>query len=430
MNICYQMTCMKKTITHKLRRSKTHVAKKSRFLLRHPLILPVTTFIFLFFIGLILLVIIGSSTQGAADTRIVNLFVAGEKRTLTTRAETVGDLISRIDDVELQDADIVEPSKESLILEDDMQINIYRARVVEMLDGDRVLTVFTAQRAPRLVAQDAGVDLLPEDDAMFVLQDSTALESTATEQLEITRSVGLTLNTYGAVRAIRTTAPTVGELLEREGIQPQDGESVQPSLDTPITPDVLVSVNRPGVTTLVVEEPIDYETEVENDADLQAGTTQVRQEGVNGTKATVYEITEDDAGQEVSRSELQSVVLVEPISRIEVRGTKIVAPTLNPGLTVAGDKAALMSAAGIAASDFGFVDFIISHESGWRPFVANSSSGAYGLCQALPASKMATAGADYLTNPVTQLRWCNGYAQGRYGGWANAYAFWQVQRWW
>lgn len=89
-----------------------------------------------------------------------------------------------------------------------------------------------------------------------------------------------------------------------------------------------------------------------------------------------------------------------------------------------------MAAAGINPSDYSYVEFIISHESSWRPNAVNRGSGATGLCQALPAHKMSSAGLDYLTNPVTQLKWCDGYAKARYGGWAKAHSFWQANRWW
>jgi hypothetical protein len=96
-----------------------------------------------------------------------------------------------------------------------------------------------------------------------------------------------------------------------------------------------------------------------------------------------------------------------------------------------GNHADWMMAAGISPDDFRYVDFVVRHESGWNPFARNSEgSGAYGLCQSLPAEKMASAGPDYLTNPVTQLRWCNSYALGRYGSWAGAYRFWLRARWW
>lgn len=102
------------------------------------------------------------------------------------------------------------------------------------------------------------------------------------------------------------------------------------------------------------------------------------------------------------------------------------APTFNPS----GSKADWMRAAGISDSDFGYVDYIISHESGWNYHAVNRSSGAYGLPQSLPAGKLASAGADWRDNPVTQLRWANNYAVGRYGSWEAAYYFWTVNHWW
>lgn len=102
------------------------------------------------------------------------------------------------------------------------------------------------------------------------------------------------------------------------------------------------------------------------------------------------------------------------------------APAFNPS----GSKADWMRAAGIADSDFGYVDYIISHESGWNYHAVNRSSGAYGLPQSLPAGKLASAGADWRDNPVTQLRWAHNYAVGRYGSWGGAYRFWTVNHWW
>jgi hypothetical protein len=110
---------------------------------------------------------------------------------------------------------------------------------------------------------------------------------------------------------------------------------------------------------------------------------------------------------------------------------KVVSQSPKPTPSVSSDKQTLMQQAGIPESEWAAVDYIISRESGWRHLAWNGSgSGAYGLCQSLPASKMATAGADYMTNPVTQLRWCDGYAKSRYGGWWSAQVFWQNNHWW
>ncbi|MFI9273268.1 transglycosylase SLT domain-containing protein [Kitasatospora sp. NPDC052896] len=69
---------------------------------------------------------------------------------------------------------------------------------------------------------------------------------------------------------------------------------------------------------------------------------------------------------------------------------------------------------------------IVSHESGWNVSATNPSSGAYGLGQALPASKMASAGADWKTNPTTQIKWAYDYMNSRYGSPNAAWAYWQT----
>jgi hypothetical protein len=78
---------------------------------------------------------------------------------------------------------------------------------------------------------------------------------------------------------------------------------------------------------------------------------------------------------------------------------------------------------GYSEADFSATVFIISHESGWRVNAMNPS-GAYGLPQALPGSKMGSMGADWATNYQTQLRWFWQYCAGRYGSVQGAYQYW------
>ncbi len=74
---------------------------------------------------------------------------------------------------------------------------------------------------------------------------------------------------------------------------------------------------------------------------------------------------------------------------------------------------------------FSCLNNIWTRESGWN-YQAENASGAYGIPQALPASKMASAGADYLTDPKTQIVWGLGYIQSTYGNPCNAWSFWQA----
>ncbi|MEU6223088.1 transglycosylase SLT domain-containing protein [Streptomyces sp. NPDC047042] len=72
---------------------------------------------------------------------------------------------------------------------------------------------------------------------------------------------------------------------------------------------------------------------------------------------------------------------------------------------------------------------IVEHESGWNVAATNASSGAYGLVQALPGSKMASAGADWRTNAATQIEWGLKYMNERYGSPVGAWNFWQAHHW-
>ncbi|MET8742184.1 MULTISPECIES: transglycosylase SLT domain-containing protein [unclassified Streptomyces] len=72
---------------------------------------------------------------------------------------------------------------------------------------------------------------------------------------------------------------------------------------------------------------------------------------------------------------------------------------------------------------------IVNHESTWNYRASNPSSGAYGLVQALPGSKMASAGADWQTNPATQIKWGLNYMDSRYGSPCGAWSFWQANHW-
>lgn len=73
---------------------------------------------------------------------------------------------------------------------------------------------------------------------------------------------------------------------------------------------------------------------------------------------------------------------------------------------------------------------IFERESGFRADVWNhQGSGAYGIPQALPARKMASAGGDWRTNPATQIVWGLDYMRGRYGSPCGALAHWNARRW-
>ncbi|MFI1163117.1 transglycosylase SLT domain-containing protein [Streptomyces sp. NPDC020801] len=81
------------------------------------------------------------------------------------------------------------------------------------------------------------------------------------------------------------------------------------------------------------------------------------------------------------------------------------------------------------AAQFNAFSHIVERESGWNVNATNASSGAYGLVQALPGSKMASAGSDWKNNAQTQIKWGLDYMKSRYGSPVGAWNFWQANGW-
>lgn len=351
-----------------------------------------------------------------SDARVVYLFDSGDRHVLDTRAQTVGELISRLN-LNLIEQDVVEPALDTPIVEDNFRINVYRARPVTVVDGQTRIVTLTAQRSPRVVAKKAGLEIKAEDIASFARGNLE--ENIIGEQVVLARATPITINWYGAQVQTYTQAKTVRDLLIEKQIRLDNDENVIPGQDTPIEPKMQVFVLAKGARVETKEEVIPIPTQTINDPRLSFGTTVERQEGNAGKKLVTYLITKK--GDETIRKLIQEAIIEPPVPKIIAKGT-----TIN----ISRDKTTVMAAAGIAGSDFGYVNYIVSRESSWRVNAEGSPPGAYGLCQAYPGSKMSTSGNDWRTNPVTQLRWCSGYASSRYGGWAGAYNFWSSHSYW
>jgi hypothetical protein len=85
-----------------------------------------------------------------------------------------------------------------------------------------------------------------------------------------------------------------------------------------------------------------------------------------------------------------------------------------------------MAASMVPSGQFQCFSNIVDHESSWNYRAVNASSGAYGLFQALPGSKMSSVASDWQTNPATQIKWGLQYMNERYGSPCDAWTFWQA----
>jgi hypothetical protein len=103
------------------------------------------------------------------------------------------------------------------------------------------------------------------------------------------------------------------------------------------------------------------------------------------------------------------------------------APPPDPG-TARSIGFNMLASFGFATSQWGCLDDLWNEESNWV-YNAENASGAYGIPQALPGSKMASAGADWLTDPTTQIKWGLGYIQSTYGTPCGAWAHEEADGW-
>ena len=175
--------------------------------------------------------------------------------------------------------------------------------------------------------------------------------------------------------------------------------------------------------TIVEVQSIPFETVTKNVANGASETKdQVLQEGREGKKEVTYRVKyQNDV--EIERTEVSSVVLEEPVNKIvQVRAKQTTSRSSSGGTYISGSVAeyqayarARCSAYGWSTADFNCLVALWNKESKWNPNAYNSGSGAYGIPQALPASKMATAGTDYRTNYKTQINWGLSYISSRYG---------------
>jgi hypothetical protein len=161
------------------------------------------------------------------------------------------------------------------------------------------------------------------------------------------------------------------------------------------------------------------------DAQQVAADAAVKKAAEEAARLKVAEVAKAKADAERKAKEAEAKRKAEEASRAKARSL-LAAPPVNvsPGSVQA-------LARSIVGNDTQFQCFsaIVERESGWNYTATNASSGAYGLVQALPGSKMSSAGADWRTNPATQIKWGLSYMNSRYGSPCGAWSFWQSHHW-
>ncbi|HXE10079.1 MAG TPA: ubiquitin-like domain-containing protein, partial [Verrucomicrobiae bacterium] len=201
---------------------------------RHPHMVPVIT------IGVLLLItgvagfIFRGKLTNHSSVYVVIVSHDGAEQTVPSREPTVGTLLAKLH-ITLNQGDVVEPSLPTHINQDKFRVNIYRAVPVAINDGTQRTFTFSAAKTPRAIAVQAGLKPYPEDLITRAPANDYLSEGAIGETVNIKRSVPIGLILYGTPVVTRSHSDTVGQLLKEKHIVLRNGDTVQPSADTPVT---------------------------------------------------------------------------------------------------------------------------------------------------------------------------------------------------
>lgn len=265
--------------------------------------------------------------------------------------------------------------------------------------------------------------------------DVKAVNAPAVENVSFKVTVDGKTSDFEALSGI-----TIAQALAQAGITLGAQDEISLPLDAQLSEGVSVRIARISTQT-VTEEFVDkFVNRDEEDANLDKGEKKIVTPGVDGKGTRTFTVKYRD-GQEISREVVAEAITTARQDQITKVGTKeksestdsdIAVPPAGPAPTPGSARAIaqqMVASRGWGADQFSCLDRLWQRESGWNAHAMNRSSGAYGIPQSLPGSKMASAGADWQTNPATQIRWGLGYIQGRYGSPCGAWNHSQSVGW-
>jgi uncharacterized protein YabE (DUF348 family) len=264
----------------------------------------------------------------AADSRLVQLYVDGsDSRTVMSNAPTVGEVLADAR-VEVNQLDLVEPALDSPVAGENYHINVFRARPVLIVDGDRRITLNTPFRSPHLIAKSAGLTVYPEDEFAIELVEDFVSDDFIGEKLTVDRATPVQVELDGHSFTFRTHRRTVAELLEEKGITLAGEDFTTLGPETELTPGLRLAVVRVGREVVTEEEVLPFETRFITDFDLPYGEIREIQAGRDGHVLHSFEVKRHN-GVEVERVRIGSAEVSAAVPRIVVKGMRITGVFVN-----------------------------------------------------------------------------------------------------
>ena len=367
--------------------------------------------------------------------KTVTLVVDGQSQTVHTTAATVGSALADAG-YHAGPHDILAPAASARIA-DGGRIVYARGRLLRLDVDGRQRDVWTT--APTVAAALAQLGYSTADFTSVSRDKRLPLSPT---DIAVRTPKAVTVVNNGKPSDVTTTDSTVGALLGDLGITVDSNDRVTPSATTAISDNLTIVVKHVSKVTISRDKAIPYATRTVQDSSRPAGQTQVVTAGRNGLERITWALVYID-GKLAGRTTLSTTVVHRPVTKVVSVGTKqtYVAPTSggsggstysapapSPGSAQAIAKQ-LLAQRGWGNDQFSCLVTLWNHESGWNVHAANPS-GAYGIPQALPGSKMGSAGPDWQNDATTQIKWGIGYIANRYGTPCGAWSQWQANGGW
>ncbi|MCA9348852.1 DUF348 domain-containing protein [Candidatus Saccharibacteria bacterium] len=402
---------MKRLKQHIVSTWRTRFWKKPK---QHPYLSGAFLSVFLFFMACFSLVVVNAQTLGPDDIKLVDFYQDGITSTVPSRARTVAEFIDK-QGIELSRYDLVEPSLDTEINDNEFVVSVFRARPVSISDFGETKRFLSPYQEPRLIAEKAGYRLAKADQAEW----TEPTDADAALAITINRARTYQINLYGNIFEHKSRSNSVAEVLSEAEVVLQEGDSISPKLGSLLKDGQTITISRFGTKIITIEESISFEITSTKDSTRPIGLVTITKPGVLGKRLVTYEINlEND--QEVGRTKLQEVLVSEPQTQEQIVGSKVIDSSSNVAL---GRQIATDMGYG---DQFDCIYNIFIRESGWNHLARNRSSGAYGIPQALPGSKM---GPGWESDPAVQIRWGINYMTSRYGSPCGAWAFWSANNW-
>ena len=378
--------------------------------------------------GAVLAGLIAAPVTWNSVDKNVDLVVDGHARTVTTTASDVSQVL-HAQGYRLTSHDLVAPSASSA-LSDGMRVVLRRGRLLHLsIDGEQRDIWTTAPTVQQALGQ------LGYTTSDFVSVSRSRRLPLQPTDMTIRTPQPVTVIHDGRTQHVSSTDTTVGDLLRdlELSVGPKDRISIPQS--AVLQAGDVIRIRRVGEKTVTKTKKIDHTTVHKNDPKLADGRTKVTQQGHDGTQRITYSVVFVD-GKKVARTVLSKDTVRQPRNKIVSVGTKpaaqrdtssttVTVGPPSPGSNKAIARQLLAQRGWGSSAQYSCLVQMWDRESGWQTDASNPS-GAYGIPQALPGSKMAAAGSDWQTNATTQIKWGLDYIAERYGTPCGAWGFWQA----